>query len=81
MVSPEIALASNTVRLIDSIIVGDDIVPRLSFASLSHLKQIIMSLLGQSNNMFQRAFHWMSSGMGDGVITNKVAGLLKVREI
>lgn len=44
VVSPDVALASSTVSLIDSIVVGTDIVPRLSFATLTHLKKVFHHL-------------------------------------
>lgn len=40
IVSPEIALSHSTMSLIDSIVVGNDVVPRLSFATIDHLKQV-----------------------------------------
>jgi len=75
VVSPDVALSSSTQELIDSVVVGNDIVPRLSFATLTHLKKIIMQILASGNNTFHRAFQWMAGGMGDGL-----KGMLKIPE-
>eukprot|EP01133_Synstelium_polycarpum_P017259 gene17259-20568_t len=81
--SMEIALSPNCKKLIHSFTLNNDIIPRLSYQSLEHLKSLVCSILDNNTNIVQKSFQILAAGnsLGDE-ITNKIANFLKVsREV
>eukprot|EP01113_Clastostelium_recurvatum_P011914 TRINITY_DN1611_c0_g1_i3.p1 TRINITY_DN1611_c0_g1~~TRINITY_DN1611_c0_g1_i3.p1 ORF type:complete len:545 (+),score=130.67 TRINITY_DN1611_c0_g1_i3:80-1714(+) len=77
VLSPELAMSSLARRIITTVVVADDVVPRLCYPTLDRLKRAMCAILGQSNSTVQRAFQWAAAGNPSSTATIKVAGLLK----
>ncbi|GAM22545.1 hypothetical protein SAMD00019534_057200 [Acytostelium subglobosum LB1] len=79
----EMALDESTKRLITSFVLNDDMIPRLSYQSLEHLKTMVCSLLESNTNLIQKSFQILAAGNTLGEeMTNKIAGFLRVsREV
>eukprot|EP01112_Ceratiomyxa_fruticulosa_P023934 TRINITY_DN940_c0_g1_i1.p1 TRINITY_DN940_c0_g1~~TRINITY_DN940_c0_g1_i1.p1 ORF type:complete len:538 (-),score=105.77 TRINITY_DN940_c0_g1_i1:125-1738(-) len=73
----DIALSPHTKSLITSFVFEDDIVPRLTYCSLSRLKEVMCEILSQSSSTAQRSFQWfVSGGSLHPVLANKISNLM-----
>eukprot|EP01113_Clastostelium_recurvatum_P018954 TRINITY_DN2233_c0_g1_i2.p1 TRINITY_DN2233_c0_g1~~TRINITY_DN2233_c0_g1_i2.p1 ORF type:complete len:697 (-),score=160.26 TRINITY_DN2233_c0_g1_i2:176-2266(-) len=77
--SMELALSPTARELITSFVLHDDIVPRLCFGTLSHLKDATVHILSQSSGTMQRTFQWMSApgSLMPDAVKAKIASSLK----
>jgi len=74
----DIALSPHTRSLITNFIFEDDIVPRLTYCSLSRLKEVMCEILAQSSSTTQRTFQWfVAGGSLHPVLANKISTFLK----
>ncbi|KAF2070341.1 hypothetical protein CYY_008344 [Polysphondylium violaceum] len=77
--SSEISLSIEYRSLIDTFVFNDDIVPRLCYHSLVHLKQLVCAILGQNDSLPQLTFQIIAAGNSLGEqLTEKISSLLKV---
>ncbi|EFA75426.1 hypothetical protein PPL_11506 [Heterostelium album PN500] len=78
--SLEIALSKNCSNLITSFVLNNDIIPRLSYQSLEHLKQLVCSIL---ENNSSRVFQILTAGNALGEdLTNKISNFFNLtREV
>jgi len=77
VMSIEMAMAPQTLSLVDSVVNNVDIIPRLSYVAAAQLKEVMSGILSQGNNTFQRLLHLASSGNAPK-FTKTIASLLKV---
>jgi len=70
-------LASKCQKFVTSIIVNDDLVPRMSWGSIEDLKKIVVNLLSKNDSNFLRLFQFVSAGnnLGEG-LTQKLSKFL-----
>jgi len=67
-------LAHKCRNFITSIVLNDDIIPRLSCGSIADLKQVILHLMSQTDSNLKRMFQFLSAGnnLGQG-LTRKLS--------
>eukprot|EP01132_Coremiostelium_polycephalum_P007498 gene7498-9214_t len=76
--SMEIALSHKYTSLIDTFVFNNDVVPRLCYASLEHLKKLVCKLVEKNDNIFRIVFLILATGNTFGEpLTNKIANFLK----
>ncbi|KYQ90932.1 hypothetical protein DLAC_07808 [Tieghemostelium lacteum] len=79
--SMEISLSVEYRSLIDTFVFNDDIVPRLCYASLEHLLELVLCILKKNDSITQLGFQILAAGntFGDQV-TDRIGSLLKLKK-
>jgi len=81
VLSMDLALSRVCKELITSFVLEDDIVPRLCYGNLEHLKTAVVDILSQTGGNLQRTLQWMIApgGVMPKNLKAKLASILQVK--
>ncbi|KYQ93248.1 hypothetical protein DLAC_11642 [Tieghemostelium lacteum] len=76
LTSTEVSLNRKNRELIDTFVFNDDIVPRLCYASMEHLLELVLCILKKNDSVAQMGFQLLPNGQ----VTEKLGNFLKLKK-